>query len=449
MSLTASELVHLSRLLDEALALPAAQREAWLQALAGSDGHLRETLAALLDEHDLHRQRDRPHALRRLASPTARDETVPRVGDRVGPYVLLRELGCGGTGTVWLANRVDSGPSRPVALKLPRLARGAGLAERMARERDIGAVLEHRHIARLHDAGLDQHGRPYLALEYIAGQPIDAWCKAQCTPLKERLRLIVQVARAVSHAHARLVVHRDLKPSNVLVTPDGQCHLLDFGIARRLRDDHCVDSLLRRLTCRAMAPPYASPEEIRDEPVTVASDVYSLGVMLYVLLTGSLPHRPASHSPAPLAPIALEIEAPLASQQVDDRIRARALRGEIDAIVGKALQREPLQRYASAAALADDIERHLRGQPVQARPDSACYRVSKLIARHRVGLVAVALTALAMVAGTAAMAQRPRADLRAASAQPGACKQFEAPSRQFTEQPCAAEPAATARPACC
>ena len=164
------------------------------------------------------------------------DESVAHAGDRVGAYALLREIGRGGMGSVWLAARADGSFKRQVALKLPRLAWGAGLAERMAREREIGALLEHPNIARLYDAGVDERGRPYLALEYIDGQPIDAWCEAQGLSVRDRLRLFVQVARAVAYAHGRLVVHRDLKPSNVMVTPDGQAHLLDFGIAKLLTD---------------------------------------------------------------------------------------------------------------------------------------------------------------------------------------------------------------------
>jgi len=206
----------------------------------------------------------------------------------VGPYQLIRELDHGGMCTVWLAERVHEGLKRKVALELPRLSWGPGLAERMARERDIGALLEHPHIARLYDAGLDELGRPYLAFEYIDGQPIDKWCEEQQLPLRERLGLVVQVARAVAYALERLVVHRDIKPSNVLVTPDGQVHLLDFGIAKLLSDAAEADSGLTKGQRRVLTPRYASPEQVQGAAITVQSDVYSMGVLAYFLLTGHL-----------------------------------------------------------------------------------------------------------------------------------------------------------------
>src|SRR6185503_16576262 len=226
----------------------------------------------------------------------------------------------------------------------PRLAWGAGLAERMACERDIGALLAHPNIARLYDAGVDASGRPYLALEYIDGQPLDAWCDSQALGVPERLRLFLQVARAVAYAHGRLVVHRDLKPSNVLVTADGQAHLLDFGIARLLHDAAPGDLGLTQEQGRVLTPHYASPEQIQGEPITVASDVYSLGVLLYELLTAPLPFQ--------------------ASTRARDNGTARALRGEIDAILGRALKRVPASRYAGVDALVQDIERHLNGERV-------------------------------------------------------------------------------------
>ena len=215
------------------------------------------------------------------------DESDLQPGALVGPYRLLRELGIGGMGAVWLAERADGTLKRQVALKLPRAAWSRGLAERMARERDILASLEHPHIARLYDAGTDAQGRPFLALEYVEGQPIDVYCHERALNIPARLQLLLQVAHAVAFAHSRLVIHRDLKPSNILVTADGQVRLLDFGIAKLMEGDRTQETQLTQLAGRALTLDYASPEQIRGEPIGTASDVYSLGVVAYELLAGA------------------------------------------------------------------------------------------------------------------------------------------------------------------
>ena len=405
MSPSVADLSTLSRLLDEALELEPTQAEAWLAALPEAHRHLLPQLREMLAEHRsparAHFMSDGPKLAR-----GAIDETVALPEDLVGPYRLIREIGRGGMGAVWLAERADGSLKRHVALKLPRLAWGAGLAERMARERDIGAMLQHANIARLYDAGVDASGRPYLALEYIDGQPLDAWCEAKALGVSGRLRLFLQVAGAVAHAHARLVVHRDLKPSNVLVTADGQAHLLDFGIAKLLHESAPDDSGLTQEQGRVLTPRYASPEQIEGETITVASDVYSLGVLLFELLTGRLPFH--ASSPAALEAAVLEGEPPPASSQVQDKATVRAVRGDVDAILGKALKRVPALRYASVDALVQDIERHLNGEPVLARPDSAWYRLRKAALRHRVGFAAATavLAALFVGAGAALMQAR-------------------------------------------
>lgn len=397
MSPRPADLSSLSRLLDEALDLEPAQTEAWLAALPEAQRHLlpqlREMLAEHLSQGHAGFMSDGP----KLAGGPV-DETLARTDDLVGPYRLIREIGRGGMGAVWLAERADGSLKRHVALKLPRLAWGAGLAERMARERDIGALLEHPNIARLYDAGVDALGRPYLALEYIDGQPLDAWCAALALGVPERLGLFLQVASAVAYAHGRLVVHRDLKPSNVLVTVDGQAHLLDFGIAKLLHEAAPGDVGLTQEQGRVLTPHYASPEQIEGETITVASDVYSLGVLLYELLTGRLPFN--ATSPAALEAAVLEGEPPPASSRAQDKATVRALRGEIDAILGKALKRVPAQRYVTVDALVQDIERYLKGDTVLAQPDSALYRLRKALRRHWVGVSAAAAVLVAVLSGS-------------------------------------------------
>lgn len=398
MALNPADIAAVSQLLDQALALPVSEREAWLAALpAEHQGH-RDTLRDVLAQEAQLDTDSRLEAMPRL--PT--DDGVAHADDRVGPYRLLREIGGGGMGSVWLAERADGAYHRQVALKLPRLAWGGGLVDRMARERDIGARLEHPHIARLYDAGVDERGRPYLALEFVDGQPIDAWCEAQGLSVRDRLRLFVQVIRAVAYAHGHLIVHRDLKPSNVLVTADGQAHLLDFGIAKLLQEAGADEKGLTQQQGRVMTPHYASPEQVAGEPITVQSDVYSLGVLLYELLTGTLPTQAKRSTLGAVEDAILEGDAPPASSRVTDKSLARALRGEVDAILGKALQREPARRYATADALAQDIDRHLRGETVGARPDSLAYRARKTLRRHWVGFGATTAVLLALMVGAAA-----------------------------------------------
>lgn len=400
MALSAVDLSTLSRLLDEALDLPAESVEAWLAGLAVEHAALVPQLRQMLAE--------RTGGDGFLASSPIlgeRDGTVASPGELVGAYRLVREIGKGGMGTVWLAERADGTLKRLIALKLPRLAWGAGLAERMTRERDIGSLLEHPNIARLYDAGVDERGRPYLALEYVDGQPIDAWCKEQALSVRARLELIMQVAHAVSYAHGRLVVHRDLKPSNVLVTPDGQTHLLDFGIAKLLHYEAPGEIGLTQDQGRVLTPHFASPEQMRGEAITVQSDVYSLGVLTYELLTNNAPYQLKRKTLGALEEAILEGEPALASSRATDKATAKTLRGEIDAILAKALRRDPAQRYATADALANDIERHLAGERVLAQPDTTLYRLRKALWRHRIGFTAVCAVVLAVVAVVAGSAE--------------------------------------------
>ena len=405
MPLDAQDLLALSRLLDEALELPAGEREAWLAGLPAADQRHAAQLREMLADHDQRTASGPLSTLPRLGD----DPPGARPGDSVGPYRLLRLVGQGGMGSVWMAERSDGAFQRRVALKLPRLSWSDGLAQRMARERDIGALLEHPHIARLYDAGVDALGRPYLAMEYVDGQPIDAHCRQQGLDIPARLRLLVQVARAVGYAHGRLVIHRDLKPSNVLVTAAGEVFLVDFGIAK-LMGDAAPGSTLTQAQGRVLTPQYAAPEQLAGQTIGVAADIYALGVLGYELLTGALPYRPKRPTAAAMEEAILEGDAPPASRRVTDPATRRALHGEIDAILAKAMQRQPQHRYATADALADDIQRQLDGAVVLARPSSPWYRWGKTLRRHRVAFAAGAAVLVAIVGGSAiAVLQAQRA----------------------------------------
>jgi serine/threonine-protein kinase len=405
---------RLSELLDTALELPAEDRERWLESLPPEHSALKPRLRALLA---------------RAASIETSDflDTLPKVdgdedaaaGDEIGPYRLIREIGVGGMGAVWLAERHDGALKRAVALKFLRAAGShQTLSQRLQRERDILAELTHPNIARLYDAGISAAGVPWLALEYIEGRHIDRYCREQQLDVRARVALVLQVARAVAYAHSKLVVHRDLKPTNVLVSAHGQTHLLDFGIAKLLEDGRAVETKLTQVGGRALTPEYASPEQILGQPVTTASDVYSLGVILYELLTDSRPYKLKRDSRGALEDAILEVEPQAPSANVQSAQRARALRGDLDAIVLKALKKAPDDRYRTMDALADDLSRYLEGRPVLAQPDSNWYRLRKFVRRNRFAVGAVGAIFLAVLIGAAvaiwqaqvAIAERARAE---------------------------------------
>ena len=381
----------ISELLDEALGLPRAERERWLQSQTGLRPEVRESLRGLLSIEVVAESEAFLESLPPIEGlPPPAPELSP--DDIVGPYRVLRELGTGGMGAVWLAERADGVLKRQIALKLPRMAWIPGLAERMARERDILSSLEHPHIARLYDAGIDHKGRPFLALEYVQGQRIDEYCDQLRLDLRARVTIFLQVLDAVRYAHSHLVIHRDLKPANVLVNARGQAQLLDFGIARL--QDASTEKIVTDVGARAMTLRYASPEQVQSRPLSVASDVYSLGVMLYELLTGSSPYLTRKNSSAEIEAAIIDAHLRLASRvkiEPDVAARrgststkvARALRGDLEAVLLRAMARDVQERYSSVDAFHQDLSRWLAGEPVAAQPASRIYVLRKFVSRHR------------------------------------------------------------------
>ena len=405
-------------LFHQALDHPAEERPAWLNG-ACDDDDLREEVAALLAAHEAPGGiLDEPVAvgvntLLETALEDAPAEQPPP--DRIGPYEVIRLLGEGGMGSVYLARRADGEIDRMVALKTIRPdLRTPELIRRFRQERQIAATLVHPSIARLLDVGTDTGGQPFLVMEYIEGEPIDRHCDAGQLPLDHRLELFRSVCAAVHFAHQRLVVHRDLKPGNILVGADGVPKLLDFGIAKLLETDVDEDGDATRTAVHLMTPEYASPEQVRGEPVGTASDQYSLGVLLYRLLTGRRPYRTTSSLPHDLARAVCENEperpSTAARRAAHDDGRAhlpsglpperlhRQLRGDLDAIVLRTLRKEPERRYPSVAHLAEDLRLYLEGLPVTARRGSTFYRAAKHVRRHRAAFGAAAAAILLVIA---------------------------------------------------
>jgi serine/threonine-protein kinase len=401
---------QIQTLFEAALERPPAEREAYLQAACAGDPSLlaevRSLLAADATPHPLFDTM----ALDAIALPAdlLPDGLLPSVDDRVGPYRIVERLGRGGMGAVFLAERADGQFDQRVALKLIRGGwASVSTVRRFQSERQILASLQHPHIARLLDGGLTDDGRPYFAMEHVDGVPLDRYCDTHAASVAERVRLVRTVCSAVQYAHRRLVIHRDLKPSNLLVTEtaDGpQVKLLDFGIAKVLAasDEAVGDTALggrpRTQTGRAvMTPAYAAPEQVQHAEVTTATDVYALGVVLYELLADQRPYDLSGCSPAAIERI-VSTEEPAPPSTLAPHERRRALRGDLDTIVLKALRKEPARRYASAEALADDLQRYLDGRPVEARPDTVPYRARKFVARHRFGVAATTIVAVLLAA---------------------------------------------------
>lgn len=341
-----------------------------------------------------------------------------QAGAQLGPYRVLSQIGSGGMGEVWLARRDDGLYDGEVAIKTlhPYFAGGA-LRDRFLREAQLLGRLTHANIARLLDAGVSPDGVVYIVLEYVRGVSIDSWCDTRSPGITARLRLFMEVCAAVAQAHSNLIVHRDIKPSNILVSEDGRVKLLDFGVAKLVEPDSRAEGTeLTRLTGRIFTPEYAAPEQVLGQPITTATDVYALGVLLHVLLSGTRPYAASGNS--------VEVERAILHDEPIRMSRAavrfkRELAGDLDNIVARALRKIPAERYASVLALRDDIERHLAHQPIMAQPESAAARARKFVRRHRAGVVAASLVVAALAAGLVGVvwqAQVARSEARKANA---------------------------------
>lgn len=383
-------------LFDAALERPADSRAPWLRAMCDDAALRTEVLKLLRADAQGAAFLERP-ALDVVTEWSDHPAPGTEIGRRIGPYRLVRLLGRGGMGRVYLAERDDGQFEQQVAMKLlSHDGYGRRFRQRFLEERQILASLNHPHIARLFDGGMAADGTPYFAMEYVDGQPIDAYCRRHSDSIRDRLRLFQAVCDAVQYAHQNLIVHRDLKPSNILVTDDGTVKLLDFGIAKLIKPEqsagHQPTTRLRWLT-----PDYASPEQVRGEAITTASDVYQLGMVLYTLLAEHRPFNVRDKRPSEVERI-LCTEAPALPSSVASSDAARtALCGDLDTIVLKALRKEPERRYASVEALVDDIKRHLAGHPVAARPDTWRYRTRKFVGRHHQGVIMATIGLLLLV----------------------------------------------------
>ena len=422
---------RLQALFHAAVQQPGSERAKFLDAACQGDQAFREQIDRLLAAHERSAGIIEHSAVASLG--TWPDQNEPSaIGRRFGAYRAVGELGRGGMGAVYLGGRADGLFEQQVAIKL--IKRGMDTAQVVARfraERQILASLEHPNIARLLDGGTTEDGQPFFVMEYIDGQPIDAYADAHALSVSQRLELFLQVAGAVSYAHQHLIVHRDIKPLNILVTADSVPKLLDFGIAKVLHAEG-EDAAATVTGWRPLTPEYASPEQVEGHHATTVSDVYSLGVVLYELLTGRSPYRMKHRTPQDIAAAVCTTEPERPSTAVSgigdhlpgrpgvtaDRAAAtssgsterlrRRLRGDLDTIVLTALRKEPQRRYQSVEQLAGDIRRHLDGLPVRARADTFRYRAGKFVRRHRMPLAAASLVALALIGGTAATVREAR-----------------------------------------
>ena len=412
--------------LDRALDLPPEERGAFIESLRADDAELAADLTALLEAHTA---LDRAGFLESGGAP--RPAQTSLAGLTIGAYTLRSLLGQGGMGSVWLADRSDGRFEGQAAVKLLNPSSIGREGEgRFKREGGFLARLRHPHIAQLIDAGVTPLGQPYLVLEHVDGERIDRYCDDLNLGVDARIRLFLDVLAAVGFAHANLVVHRDLKPPNVLVGKDGRVKLLDFGIAKLLEPEGGIDrtTTMTREGGAALTPDYAAPEQLTGGPITTATDVYALGIVLYVLLTGRHPTGQAAAAPSEWIKAVVETEPPRPSDGVitadgisrealaenaarratnPEKLRRR-LKGDLDNIVAKALKKQPGERYPSVESMADDLRRYLNNEPVSARADSFAYRAAKFVRRNRGGVAAAGLVLAALLAGTAGVAWQAR-----------------------------------------
>jgi serine/threonine protein kinase len=392
--------LRIKEVFQAAIDRPVEERAAFLGEACGDDGELRREVESLLSAHR--------GASRFLSEPVLSPPAAPSFEGRlIGHYRVLAEIGRGGMGIVYRAVRDDDVFRKTVALKLVHGGAGREYLRRLGQERRILAQLQHPNIATILDGGTTDEGQPYFVMEHIEGQPIDAYCDRHGLDTRQRLEMFRTVCAAVQYAHQNLVLHRDLKPANILVTADGRPNLLDFGIAKLLAAGREPDETPTVTLGPALTPEYASPEQVRGQPVTTASDVYSLGVLLYELLTGQRPFAVRNDSLEEMVRAVCETEPPapsaarrrLGSATTRSGVSPGELLGDLDTIVLKALRKEPARRYLSAHELSEDIRRHLQGLPVLARPDTITYRLTKFVGRHRVGVAAAAVVLVSLLGG--------------------------------------------------
>lgn len=426
--MTPERWAQIRQVFDGAIERPAQDRAAYLRVVCARDDELRREVETLLVSHDQSDEflntpaAELNHALGLLEDGSGEFPRIPRVG----PYQLEKRIGRGGMGSVWLASRFDHEYERKVAVKMVKQGMdSAEILRRFRMERQVLAGLDHPNIARLIDGGSTPEGLPYLVMEYVEGTPIDHYCESRQIPISDRLKLFRNVCAAVQYAHSNLVVHRDIKASNILVTTDGVPKLLDFGIAKLIRSEFSTLAAAEtRPELRPMTLDYASPEQVRGDPITTATDVYSLGVLLYKLLTGKFPYGPEARSRLTLQQAICEVEpvrpssvvltdeqsaVPQATQQLAvtsetrDKARKRLrnkLAGDLDVIILKALRKEPIRRYVSVEQFSEDLRRYLEGRPVMARSDTFGYRTAKFLRRNAAVTAAVAAAVILLLAST-------------------------------------------------